>query len=106
MNGLTNISREGKWTDSVSDLNGNFIALNLNLGAIETDIQKCKGLFPSLDKLRTDFPNPEVGSWAYVGTVYLLPSLCLSIFWGMDKYRKDWRRYVESKKLCQLYSFE
>jgi hypothetical protein len=68
MNGLTNISREGKWTDSVSDLNGNFIAFESELGAIETDIQKCKGLFPSLDKLRTDFPNPEVGSWAYVGT--------------------------------------
>jgi len=73
MNGLTNISREGKWTDSVSDLNGNFIAFESELGAIETDIQKCKGLFPSLDKLRTDFPNPEEGSWAYVGTVLPAP---------------------------------
>ena len=68
MNGLTNISREGKWTDSVNNLNGNFIAFESELGAIENDIQKCKGLFPSLDKLRTDYPSPEIGSWAYVGS--------------------------------------
>ncbi len=73
MNGLTNISREGKWTDSVDDMNGNFIAFESKLGVIEIDIQKCKGLFPSLDKLRTDFPIPEVGSWAYIGTVLPAP---------------------------------
>lgn len=68
MNGLTNISREGRWIDSVGDLNGNFVAFESELGAIETDIQKCKGLFPSLAKLKADYPNPEEGSWAYVGT--------------------------------------
>ena len=55
MNGLTNISKEGKWTDSVNDLNGNFVAFESELSAVENDIQKCKGLFPSLTKLKADY---------------------------------------------------
>ncbi len=68
MNELVNISRDGKWVDSLRNLNENFVTFESELGAIENDIQKCKGLFPSLDKLRTDYPNPEEGSWAYIGT--------------------------------------
>ena len=82
MNGLTNISREGKWIDSVDNLNGNFAAFESKLDTIEDDIQKCKGLFPSLEKLRTEYPNPEVGSWAYIGSSLPAPIYTYRSFRG------------------------
>ena len=66
---LNNISRTGKWSKSAIDINENFMALESDLGTIENDIQKCKGLFPSLSELVKDFPHPAEGSWAYVGKV-------------------------------------
>ena len=67
MNDLNYISRKGKWIDSVDDLNENFKRFETELVTMENDVQKCKGLFPSLAKLREMYPDPLEGSWAYVG---------------------------------------
>lgn len=67
MSNILNVSREGKWTDSATTINQNFMVFEEELNSIDGDIQKCKGLFPSLDKLRQEYPNPAIGSWAYVG---------------------------------------
>ena len=68
MKDLKNVSRLGGWKDSAETINYNFSALGINIEAILEDIQRCKGLFPSLSTLKARYPNPEDGSWAYVGT--------------------------------------
>ena len=70
---LNNISRVGKWDKSARDIDENFMIFEDDLKTIEYDIQKCKGLFPSLDELRREHPYPAEGSWAYVGLTLPAP---------------------------------
>ena len=73
MNTINNIPRTGLWSDSTSKIDGNFMIFEDELNKIESDAQKCKGLFPSLSSLQSEHPSPAVGSWAYVGSS--LPAL-------------------------------
>ena len=73
MNTINNIPRTGLWSDSTSKIDGNFKIFENELNKIEDDAQKCKGLFPSLSSLQSEYPSPAVGSWAYVGSS--LPAL-------------------------------
>ena len=70
METLENVSRTGKWSGSVETLNSNFIKLEDALTDLGFDIKKCKGLFPSVDDLKTKFPRTKSksGDWAYIGT--------------------------------------
>lgn len=68
MNNLNNIPKRGTWPESTSKIDQNFKTFEEELTRIEDDVQKCKGLFPSLSSLETKFPNPVLGSWAYVGS--------------------------------------
>jgi hypothetical protein len=65
---LNYIPKRGVWSDSTTAIDDNFKVLEDSLTGIEDDAQKCKGLFPSLSSLQTEYPNPSVGSWAYIGS--------------------------------------
>lgn len=73
MDKINNIPKRGLWSESTSKIDQNFKVFEDVFNKIEDDAQKCKGLFPSLSSLKTEFPNPAVGSWAYVGSS--LPAL-------------------------------
>lgn len=67
METINNIPRTGLWSDSTTKIDENFMIFEDELNSIEDNVQKCKGLFPSLSSLQSEYPNPPVGSWAYVG---------------------------------------
>ena len=67
---MANVSRVGKWIDSVNVINENFKALDINIDELQSNFGCCKGLYPSLSLLEEMNPNPEDGSWAYVGTSF------------------------------------
>ena len=73
METLNNIPKRGIWSNSTSAIDQNFKIFEDELNNIEDDAQKCKSLFPSLSSLQTEYPNPAVGSWAYVGNVLPAP---------------------------------
>lgn len=64
---LKNISRLGKWNDSVDNLNFNFRLLGENLSDFTKRADRCKGLFSSYSRLSELYPNPGEGTWALVG---------------------------------------
>lgn len=68
MDKIHNIPKRGLWSDSTSKIDQNFRVFEEELDVIEDDAQKCKGLFPSISSLRTEFPEAAEGSWAYVGS--------------------------------------
>ena len=68
METLNNIPKRGVWSDSTDKIDRNFKIFEDELTGIEEDAQKCKGLFPSLSSLQTEYPSAAVGSWAYVGS--------------------------------------
>ncbi len=67
MSNILNVPREGKWTDSATIINQNFMVFEEELNSIDGDMQKCKGFFSSLSELTARYPNPSIGSWAYIG---------------------------------------
>ena len=73
METLNNIPKRGVWSDSTTKIDQNFKIFEDELTSIEEDVQKCKGLFPSLSSLKAEYPSAAVGSWAYVGS--RLPAL-------------------------------
>lgn len=68
MDKIYNIPKRGLWSESTSKIDQNFKVFEEELDVIEDEAQKCKGLFPSLSSLRTEFPEAIEGSWAYVGS--------------------------------------
>jgi hypothetical protein len=68
MENLENITRQGKWTSSVDQINTNFGKIEENLIGLEKNSTRSKGLYSSLQELNIAFPSAEIGSWAYVGS--------------------------------------
>lgn len=67
---LRTIKQNTTWGEAAADINLNFSEVN---NVIESDFSKtslAKGLFPDLESLKSAYPYPEIGCWAYVGTSF------------------------------------
>ena len=67
---LRTIKQNITWGEAAADINLNFSEVN---NVIESDFSKtslAKGLFPDLESLKSAYPYPEIGCWAYVGTSF------------------------------------
>jgi hypothetical protein len=67
---LRTILTNTTWGDAAKDINSNFNIVNEALESGEQKNSLAKGIFPTLDDLKSAYPNPEVGFWAYVGTSF------------------------------------
>ncbi len=67
---LKTISHVSPWGAVASILNDNFTVIKeaIELGNSEQSL--AKGLFKSLEDLSVAYPNPPIGTWAYVGTSF------------------------------------
>ena len=67
---LRTIKQNTTWGEAANDINLNFSEVN---DVIESDLLKtslAKGLYPNLESLKSAYPAPEIGCWAYVGTSF------------------------------------
>lgn len=105
MDTINNIPRTGLWSESTTKIDENFMIFEEELNDIEGDAQKCKGLFPSLSSLQSEYPNPSVGSWAYVGSRLPAPIYVYRSSGGWTSTGKsgggnvDPSKYANSKQL-------
>lgn len=67
---LKAISKVTRWGKAASDINSNFNAVNEAVESGNKELSLALGFFMSLQDLRTAYPNPEIGYWAYVGTSF------------------------------------
>lgn len=64
---LTTITNTGNWGQQASSLNENFQKIKVELLKADNTVSKGKGLFRTLETLKSAYPNPEKGWWAIVG---------------------------------------
>ncbi len=67
---LKRISRDISWGEAASILNNNFRVVKEAIESENSEQSLAKGLFKSLEDLRSAYPNPVKGDWAYVGTSF------------------------------------
>ena len=67
---LQSISHIYSWSTVASVLNNNFDKVREAIESGNSEQSLAKGIFKTLDDLRAAYPNPEIGSWAYVGTSF------------------------------------
>ena len=63
---LNTINNTGSWGDAAARLNENFSKVNAEVEKARLASSKNKGLFGSLESLRSAYPTPQVGDWAVV----------------------------------------
>lgn len=64
------IKQQGYWKDVAESLNDNFNRVGTEVDKLSEKTEKSKGLYTSLDNLKSAVPNPVDGDWAYVGTSF------------------------------------
>jgi len=67
---LQSISHITTWGTAASVLNENFRKVRDVIESEKVDQSLAKGVFKTLQDLKTAYPNPPKGSWAYVGTSF------------------------------------
>lgn len=92
---LNTINNTGSWGDAAARLNENFSKVNAEVEKARLASSKNKGLFGSLESLRSAYPTPQVGDWAVVGDSIPGPVYRCTHSRHLDQYRADgwrWRR--------------
>ena len=67
---LQSISQITTWGTAASVLNENFRKVRDVIESEKVDQSLAKGVFKTFQDLKTAYPNPPKGSWAYVGTSF------------------------------------
>lgn len=67
---LQSISQITTWGIVASVLNDNFNKVRDVIESDKVDQSLAKGVFKTLQDLKTAYPYPEIGYWAYVGTSF------------------------------------
>ena len=67
---LQSISHIYSWGSVASVLNDNFEKVREAIESGNSEQSLAKGIFKTLDDLRTAYPSPTIGDWAYVGTSF------------------------------------
>lgn len=64
---LNTILNSGKFRDIAARLNENFSKISTAIDSVSLSATKNKGLFPTVEELKSKYPNPSPGDWAVVG---------------------------------------
>lgn len=64
---LNTINKTGTWSDAADRINNNFSKISTEVDKLKLSSIRNKGLFPTLDALKSAIPSPVVGDWAVVG---------------------------------------
>ena len=67
---LQSISQITTWGTAASVLNDNFNKVRDVIESDKVDQSLAKGVFKTLNDLKSAYPYPETGAWAYVGTSF------------------------------------
>lgn len=67
---LNTINNTGTWGNSANRLNENFSKVNTEVEKLKNATTKNKGYFTTEEALRTAYPTPTDGMYAWVGTPY------------------------------------
>ena len=67
---LKRILRDISWGEAASILNNNFRVVKEAIESENSQQSLAKGFFKSLEDLRSTYPDPVKGDWAYVGTSF------------------------------------
>ena len=67
---LQSISQITTWGTAASVLNENFRKVRDVIESEKVDQSLAKGVYKTLQDLKTAYPNPSKGTWAYVGTSF------------------------------------
>jgi len=67
---LQSISHVTTWGTAAGVLNDNFDVVREAIESGNSEQSLAKGIFKTLDDLRTAYPDPLEGDWAYVGTSF------------------------------------
>lgn len=64
---LNTINKTGTWSDAADRINNNFSKTSIEVDKLKLSSIRNKGLFPTLDALKSAIPSPVVGDWAVIG---------------------------------------
>ena len=64
---LNTIPNIGTWSEAVERINNNFSKTSTEVEKVKLNSIRNKGLYPTLDALKSAVPSPVVGDWAVVG---------------------------------------
>lgn len=64
---LNTILNSGKFRDIAARLNENFSKISTAIDSVSLSATKNKGLFPTVEELKSKYSNPSPGDWAVVG---------------------------------------
>lgn len=68
--GLNVIKSNDKWGKASSDINTNFTTIQTSVEKIKNFTYKNKGYFTTEESLKSSYPTPTDGMYAWVGTPY------------------------------------
>lgn len=64
---LNTINKTGTWSNAADRINNNFSKTSTEVDKLKLSSIRNKGLFPTLDALKSAIPSPVVGDWAVIG---------------------------------------